>query len=378
MKLKDAYSIFVVMFFLMLLLPLVFINPSGGAISEQENRVLAVQPNLSDLLNQPADYVRQFDEWFSDNVGFREQLINLKQKIEDFDEPVQYTDGEYVYLRGQQGHRYFAYTDGWMIGKFQGKEFLTNEQLSGMASGLDDISQYLNEKGIPLIAIICPDKESVYPEYYPKSIIRGSEPIQLDIITQYLKEHTNIDVYNIKNRLVAEKENYLSYNKAMGDLTHYNRIGAFFEYLELMSHINIYFPDMKPYTFDDVDITCDEDGVFNVSLQQEAPNIELDPGFFDNIEVNRPFTWQQRAFENLDRSLPTILFMRDSYTDLFVDFIAPHFGNTIAIHYSNLESFEEYITLYDPDIVVFESAERELCSFADTINNTDIGSITQK
>lgn len=364
MKSKVTYSIFIIMFFLMLLLPLVFVDLSGETVSEQENRTLAELPSVSVLFNEPEEFVSRFEDWFSDHVGFRLELINLKKEIDDLDDAVQYTDGNYIYLRGQQGHRYFAYTDGWMIGKFQGKEFLSDEQLSGLANDLNDISQYLDEKGIPLIVMICPDKESVYPEYYPESIIRGLDPIQLDIITEYLSEHTNIDVYNSKEQLVAAKENYLVYNKAAGDLEHYNQIGAFIDYLELMKRINIYFPEMKPYTFNDAVITYGGDGVPSVSLQMETPCIELDSSFFDDAEVNRPFTWQERAFENTDQTLPTILIMRDSYTDRFIDFIAPHFGKTIAIHYNNMKNLKEYIALYSPDIVIFESAEREFEWFA--------------
>jgi hypothetical protein len=94
----------------------------------------------------------------------------------------------------------------------------------------------------------------------------------------------------------------------------------------------------------------------------------------DDVELNRPFTWENTAFENSNSDLPVILFLRDSYTFFFdvnsyrkfiTQFIASHFSKSIFIHYQNIEHFEEYIAKYKPDIVVFESAERQLRYFAD-------------
>ena len=369
MRIKIINSLFLIAFLAMITLPLIRIDPNTGRTSMTENRMLTDPPVMSVLFSQPAKFVQQFEEWFSDSIGFREQLIGLQKKIEGLNNPVQYTDGSYIYLNGEQGHRYFAYTDGWMIGKFQGKELLSKEQLSTLADALNDVHQYLDKRGIPMIMLISLDKDSVYPEYYPKSIIRGAEPIQVDIITKYLQDYTDIDVYNIRERLTEEKEDYPSFNRAHGDLTHYNDIGAFLEYLELMEHLNFHFSEMVPYTFDDVTIIYDEKEIPILSLKQDAPYVQLDASFFDNIEVERPFSWEQMAFENEDKTLPTILFMRDSYTNGFIKYIAPHFGKTIAIHYSNMENFKEYVDLYKPDIIVFEAAERQLKGFASRMIN---------
>ena len=73
-----------------------------------------------------------------------------------------------------------------------------------MADSLNGISRFLGQKNIPLLVMFCPDKESVYPEYYPKSIKRGPEPIQLDIITEYLNEQTTADVFVSGIRCFAE------------------------------------------------------------------------------------------------------------------------------------------------------------------------------
>jgi len=367
MREKISQIIFLIIFMLMILVPVMFIDLSGGNVSEQENRILATRPAISTMSHSPSDFIEQFDDWFSDNVGFRESLISMYRMIEEAGNPIQYTDGQYTYLIGENGHRYFAHTDGLLISKFQGKQFLSDDQLHGLSKGMKKIEQELEERNIPLIVMIPPDKESVYPEYYPKEIIRGPEPDQLEIITEHLNENINATVYNCRQRLVDEKENYLPYNKAVGDLSHYNKIGGFFEYIELMEQINIYFPDIKPYTIEDVNITYDEDNIPSVLLKQETTCKKLESNFFDGVEMVRPFGNRNKAFENSDQTLPTILFICDSYAGIFADYVVPHFSKTILLHNENVEHLEEYLDSYKPDIVVFESAERELQGFANNI-----------
>jgi len=61
--------------------------------------------------------------------------------------------------------------------------------------------------------------------------------------------------------------------------------------------------------------------------------------------------------------------LRDSYTaEAYIGkYLANHFGKTIMIHWSNMGHIKEYIDRYKPDIIVFESAERELDGFVNAV-----------
>jgi len=361
--------VFIVVFLAMLTFPLIFVDLSSDRVSIQENRMLAQSPPLADIKKHPATFIRGFDAWFKDSTGFREQLLALYNVMGRLINSVWYTDGQYLYLIGEQGHHYFAHTGGILISKFQGKQFLTDKQLTNMAIKLDEVKTYLDNKGIPLIVMLCTDKETIYPEFYPKSIKRGSEPIQLEIITGYLQEHTDVDVFNIRQALLAEKNNFMLYAVSSGDLSHYNEIGAFFAYRELMEHINTYFPEIIPYKLDDIEISYDRTGIPNVSIKAGTAYKKLDPSFFDDVNIHRPFSWENEAFENDESELPVILILSDSYSleQYICKYLANHFGRAVLINYGNMEYFKEYIDRYKPDIVVFESAERELRGFANSV-----------
>jgi hypothetical protein len=338
--------------------------------------MLANPPQFADIKKQPIKFGGDFDRWFKDSTGFREQLLALYNSMgkNKWLNGVRYTEGQYTYLVGEDGHHYFADVDGKLIPKFQGKQFISNEKLQKMAVKLDDVKTYLDSKGIPLVVMLCTDKESIYPEFYPKFIKRGPEPIQLDAITGYLQDNTSVDIFNIRQALLEQKNNYLLYYlidvmSFTVAFAHYNEIGAFFAYQELIKHINIHFPNIVPYELDDTDITYDEKNIPHVSLKGKKAYKELDSSFFDTVDLSRPFTWENAAYENIEPELPVILFFRDSYAGegYIGKYFAQQFGKAIFIHYMNISNIKEYITTYKPDIVVVESAERGLEWFSDCV-----------
>jgi hypothetical protein len=300
------------------------------------------------------------------------------RKLNRFQERgIQYKEGRLTYIVGREGHHFFTGYNHELIAKFQGRAIFSDEELRIFAQKLTAIKNYLNEKGIPLIVMFCTDKETIYPEYYSKTIRRGPEPGQLNIVTTYLQNATPVDIFNIQQALIAQKEPYLLYPKGPpGNLAHYNEIGAFFAYLELMKHINAYFPEIVPYSLGDINIACDENGVAGISLKKTPSYKKLDDSFFDNVTVSRPFSWENVAFENTGTGSLTALFLRDSYMGsnggYFTKYVVQHFNKTILIHFANIKNFRQYIETFAPDIVVLETAERQIKWFFDSVNGLDL------
>jgi len=349
---------FIVLFMAMLVLPLFFVDLSSDRISVKENRKLADRPHVSDIKRHPGTFIREFDAWFKDSTGFREKLISLYKKTDGIFGQNYYLDGTSIVLIGKQGHHFHTHYNQ-LLPIWQGKRWLDDTQSYELSVKLNKINQYLSERNIPFIVMFCTDKESIYPEYYPDFVIKGPEPTSLDAVVDYISANTNIDFFCIKENLLREKENWLLYPKTgdIYELCHYNETGSFIAYMELMMHINKYFPNLKPFTFDDVDITYIINGSSNVTLKQEKNYKEIKPRFFDDAV----------EFENEDLSLPTLLLLCDSYADWFKNYLPQHFGRTIMHHWYTLNRLDEYIDLYNPDIVVFESAERAIPEFTHVI-----------
>ena len=371
---RICNGIFIALFMAMLTLPLLFVDLSQARVSTEENRMLAGIPRLADLARHPEIFIRDFDAWFKDSTGFRAQLMELYNLVDrnKWLNGVWYKEGYLIFLIGKQGHHYSMHPGE--IEKYQGKPFLSGEQLANLAAKLEDVKIYLDERDIPFTLMICADKESIYPEFFPDSIRRGPEPIQLDVITSYLQDHTTVDVFNIRQALLAEKNNYMLYpvvdnwSSSPKDIGHYNEIGAFFAYRELMRHINIHFPAIIPFEFQDIDIGYDQNGEAVVSLKTEKTYFKFPDSFFSQ-DYFESSTWGQEAYGNLKSGLPEILLLRDSYAHEWYlgKYIARHFDRTIMVHLYNMRHFGQFVEMYKPDIVVFQTAERELRFFADSV-----------
>jgi len=374
---------FIVLFMAILILPLMFIDLSKDRVSLQENRMLAEHPKLADIKKNPIKFIQDFDAWFKDSTGFREQLISIYNAMgmNTLMNSVMYKKGEHAFLIGENGHRFYGGENGVYIRKVHGENILSDEQLVNLADKLEKVRVFLNGKGIPFVLMLCPFKELIYPEFYPKSINQGAEPVQIDVITDYIRENTGIDVFNIRKALLAEKDNYLLYPVSSGDLSHYTEIGAFFAYRELMKHINTYYPDIVPFDINDIVITYDKQYRYkifepNVSLKKEQTYKKLDSSFFNDIDKKWLFPWEFAAYENKDKNLPVILVFRDSYSGVWdkfnekkflTQFLASHFGKAVFIHWFNIKNLKEYVNKYKPDIVLFETIGN-VEIFAESVN----------
>jgi hypothetical protein len=142
--------------------------------------------------------------------------------------------------------------------------------------------------------------------------MRGPEPIQLNVITSYLKNHTSVDVFNINQVLLAEKNNYLMFPVSVGDLTHHTEIAAYFAYCELMKYIYNYFPNMFPHELNDIEITYDKNEIPHVTLKIEKTYKNYDASLFDNFNLNYNIQAYDIIYENIEHDLPVILLLRDS------------------------------------------------------------------
>jgi glycosyltransferase involved in cell wall biosynthesis len=351
--------LFIISFLAIIVFPLIFIDLKSDRKSSLENRMLANRPDFSDIIKKPETFRKQFDAWFKDSTGFRRYLIKINNIIDKniWLNGVRYKDGQVIYLVGEHGHHYFADIDNFWITKYQGKLEIPDDQLINISSKIENVKTYLQNKGIPLILMFCTEKETIYPEFYPKSIIKGPEPTQLETITNYLQENTSVDIFNIKEALFAEKYNYLLYPVAKGDLAHYTEIGGFFAYRELIKHITPHFPNIIPYTLDDITINLDNKENPKVSLNTDITYKKLDSTFFDDVPLLRPFSWENHAYENTLQNQSVILVLCDSFSmeQYIGKYLAQHFGKAIFIHNSNIQHLDKYIERYEPDIVLFES-----------------------
>lgn len=228
---KIINIIFISCFILMIGLPLVFVNLSSDKLSEVENRYLAKFPNIVDestgKINK--NLLSEFENWFNDNVGFRELFVKLNTSI------------TYKVLRTSPNNSVHVGRDGWFFYTLDnnlkianGTYDLTDEMLLAIKKEQEFIQQALAKKGIEYVLVLTPSKASVYPEKISGANYSIRET-PIDIVTKYLKENTTINVVNTKDELIKAKDEAMVYHKTD---THWNEEGGYVGYRTLVKKLN--------------------------------------------------------------------------------------------------------------------------------------------
>ena len=199
-KLKfDKNSIpsvaFIALFCLLLVLPVCFMNLKKNQTSEYENKMLEEWPEFE--LSE--DYMKSVYNYVNDRIGFRESSIAVYTEANNalFGAMV-----NPLFMWGEEGHIYYKDKD--YIAAYQ--RLNTDEHyIDSMVDFLGKTNDYLDSKGIKFIYFVCPDKKTIYPEYFPKTVHVNESN---ESVLQYLDKKmaaTDICYINPRDDLEAAK-----------------------------------------------------------------------------------------------------------------------------------------------------------------------------
>ena len=216
--------------------------------------------------------------------------------------------------------------------------------------------------------MICPDKNKIYPEYMPDYIKRlHPQYNSTDLLVEYLKELTDINIIYPKKELLKYKESNLLYYKYDA---HWNRLGAYIGYMELMKYMNKDYFDLK-----DISIIKNNMGTPIYSLASmiglyESKLYKYDTEYtISNFTTNNyllvnKYNTNATTIEHFNSDSPDkrrIVVLRDSFSEAMLDYISSNFYEVIfiSIAYDDINVLDYAIKL-NPDIIIYQSVERYL------------------
>lgn len=326
---KDRYSFLVILVFLgMLLIPL---------------RTLVFDPTA-----------------IEESFYTRERLINLTSN-----------------LRLQLGDRVFpqviAGENGWLIftGEsdildYQKAEAFTEEELAIFQTDLDALSANYAARGITLLVVVVPNKNTIYPERVPPQIqVIGAES-RLEQIISYLQAHGQTQILDLRPPLLAakaEREIYYATD------THWNGYGAYVAYSAILDELQKAFPNLAARPVSDFQIVTREpeslDLAANIgtTLLPES-KVQFLPQFDQGTSYKTVNLGGRRLMfsYNPDSSLPDLVMYYDSFFFTVNPMLGEHFHQGVFVqNYSggglwNLSWVDER----QPDVVIIEFNERYL------------------
>ena len=365
-KLKNRFILILILFLFFLIMPNIIykIFYENFEHNNYENRTFASSPILA--LPNINEYPKKYEEYFNDYLPFKTELVKLKNLSDIF-------VFKNVFVRrvllGK--NKWLIDKDGNLNEKYMGikRYYFTEEELETAKNNLIHFRDELKKKDIDFILMICPDKQSVYSEYMPDYIKRKSAKNDTDIFVEYIKNNTDIKVVYPKEELLKYKDKYQLYYKYD---THWNNLGAYIGYSELMKSLNIHVDNI--YNVNIKSLEGYERFNFNIHFYNDMANMMslskikyynddktyiISNYIINNYETNYFISWNNFSYNSKSyKSDNNIMIIRDSYTQGMYDYIATGFRQSEFIH---IDSFKnENITEYKPDIVVFESAEKYL------------------
>jgi len=360
---KTESLIFTITFLSALAIPLLTTNLKPNVISTAENRVLTQMPALykeDGSLN--TGFLTDFENWFNDNLGFRSAFVIGNARIQYYIFN-QLADNSNMYL-GPNGE--LNYATNAMLVDFQHLNLYSQEELDNIADSFQVVGDYLENRGIQLYYYQCWDKHSIYPEYFPDTVIQYGEMSKTDYVIEALKTKTDINVISSKENLISAKDKYETYS-LWGDSTHWTQRGSYLGYLDLMNAIN--------KANDGIYKVLDESD-YNISLQDAGSTLF---GGIHKINMSEQFEIiNPKAYATFEKltlcsdnpvsayftndaagNNTRVLIFGDSYFYMFLeDDLAESFYETILVGSGYQKRFLEIVDEYKPNIVIIENAER--------------------
>lgn len=363
MKNKAYYIIYITGFFLILLLPLAFINTDKDAVSLKENRPLTAFPDLFIYDDLNTNYTLVLEDYINDRIGFRDEMISFNGQL-------QYL----VFGHMENGDRYrlgpggeFNIIENDMLATYQNKNLFTNEELKEVIDSMNRLDAFVSSSGAQLYYVECYDKQSVYPEYFPDSVLKYGDISRTDQFMHALKSDTSIPVIDFMPLYLDNKESYEIYSP-YGDPVHWTQRGAFMSYTMIMDTINQYNGgQFKILTEEDYDITMAEhgmrfyDGVFHSNISEDFVLKEPFAKLSDITSEYPDYTGPGDHYYTCSASGNDIKLMiigNSFMVNYIADDLAESFGETLMIWSALNEDYTKWIESYKPDIVIYENAER--------------------
>ena len=333
--------------------------------SEQENRYLQMRPEFSFKSLFSGDYTSKFETYTTDQFTFRDEWITLKAASE-------------LALGKQENNDVHLCENGTLIEGFKRPE---NSVLDSNMSALNSLVGNTDAK---VYFALIPDKSDLYSSLLPKNAPNDSEKEVIDYCYGQ-SNATNVDMYSA---LSAHKDEYIFYRTDH----HWTSLGAYYGLSALAESMGLPSPALDSYTdrhvvseefygttwsssgFSWVDPDTMEifvnapEGLKVTSYPQGSP-VEGKLYDFSFLEKKDKYSMfmggncPMHVIETGNEDKPSLLILRDSYTDSLIPFLLDDFSE---IHVLDLRyyraSLKAYIEQNDFDNVLVCYSVSNFCS----------------
>lgn len=336
-------------------------RPVESRDARRENRSLAPWPATPTGFTTLGRYPQRVEAAFADRFGLRDVLIAGAQALRLF---VFAHEPSPTMVVGTEGWLYFGADDSVRVRR--GLVPMRDDELEHWRRGLEDRRDWLRERGIEYVFALAPNKDTIYPEHYPRSLAQVA-PTRLEELEQHLRGRTDVTIVDLRPALQAEREHDRDGSFAYHPLgSHWTERGARAAADAILRALATRFPAMAPLprdAFEEFELPKEAGDSFGdqmyigALLHQRVVGVR--PRVPVPLEIERePERNQVSVAATGDPALPRVVFMHDSFGPTFLPFLAARSQRVRAVWEHGFS--KEVVDEEKPDVVVQLLTERML------------------
>lgn len=337
------------------------LRPSDGATVRREGRIPAPFPPFPSAARDVGRFTRGLDAWHRDRLGLRTELLTRRNHALVLGLGVSATQG---IAPGSPG--WLFYVGEGVLEDHRGTRPFTPEELDRRAASLVAETRRLAERGIRLVRVIVPNKESLYPEHMsPAATPIG--PTRLDQLAERMSRTAGVEFLDLRPVLLAEKAHDVALDWTyFPEGSHWTPRGAWAGSEAILDVLAQHFPSIRrlpreayarpsypPENQDSLGHPLLIDWPFGT----HTDFVPRDG--FDVAPSPLPYRFvEERVTERDDPALPRVVLLHDSFGPALQPFLAQHCERLRCIWSYSLS--EALIAREECDVVVILTVERSL------------------
>lgn len=249
---------------------------------------------------------------------------------------------------------YISRTDGDPYADYVGIEFYSENKMRMIAEYIIETDKIVRQHGKKFVLLVCPNKESIYGDFMPDSVVKINTKNRTDRLIEYLRENTGTDIIYPKEnleRLSTEYQLYYKYD------THWNCLGSYVAFQDLLTSLYGQAESLMNKQLVELKYTEHESAMDDLARMLHMRwffHSELD---IVPEEIKDFNDWREISYKNENALFDEkILLIGDSFRVALKPYLSQYFEESLII---SRDQIEQGINVeFEPDVVVLEYVER--------------------
>ncbi|MDE6620766.1 MAG: hypothetical protein K2K74_09835 [Lachnospiraceae bacterium] len=327
------------------------LEKNGTLTKDEENtgvQEVAAQQNIQPKETGFAGLQRSINN-FTDGLFGRTKLIALNTELTSL-----LTGGTYIEstqtLKGKNNMFFYkTENDGHPIWDYMGINHFSEEEMAAIAANLMATREHLEAKGIEFYTMCIPNKEIIYEENMPDTIARVNKVSRGEQLADYMLEHTDLVFVYPKDALMANKDKIQLYYSTD---SHSNMVGSF---VNMQEFFRIVYG-----THAEIDSVK-----FRTDVTDYAGDLVVMAGLDEKYSIDTVYAFEPDSADKAQYHDQVLLFVGDSFGGFLSQVCKGYYRE---VYWEDARDFQySMLDRYNPDVVIWERAERYCEVFAEPI-----------